>query len=203
MDFEGRSTKRASIILIHANFNPPESELPTLLNNKELELLAHELGHAIHKFVRGDTEGVPRDAIEIPSMLLEHWVRDPRILQKLSSHYVYQNKKAYLVAWESRNPSRPLPLEQAPLDTFDPIVLAHHPRNRIADYQLTLWKAKFDLMVHSYSEKDLESANLGVDCENVLREWTGIFGLGDGTNNSYLTWHELDNYSTSYYTYLL
>lgn len=143
------------------------------------------------------------DAIEIPSHLLEYWVCDPRVLQKLSSHYVYQDKKAYLADWESRNASKPLPPERASLDTFDEIALALHPRNNLREYQWLLWVSKFDLMVHSYSTRDLESADLGFDCENILREWTGIFGIGSWTNNAYLKWHQLHTYSTSYYTYLM
>ena len=175
-----------------------------MLGHGDLETLAHELGHAIHHFVRGSLVGVPWDAVEIPSHLLEHWVSDPRILQKLSSHYVNQDE-AYLAAWKAESPSKPLPPEQAPLDTFDPIVLSRHPGNRISEYQGLLWLSKFDLLVHSYSEKELESADLGVDCQKVLREWTGIFGpkLGSRKNNTYLTWDALDGYQASHYTYPL
>jgi hypothetical protein len=163
-------------LAILANIPRPTTEKPSFLSHSNLETLAHELGHAIHHFVRGDLVGVPRDSIEIPSILLEKWVADPRILQKLSSHYVYDDK-AYLRAWKSKNSSESsLPPQKAPLDTFDQVILNKHPENNITTYQYFLWKAKFDLKVHSYSTEQLKDANIGYDCGNILGEWAGIFG---------------------------
>ncbi|KAF8849960.1 zincin [Acephala macrosclerotiorum] len=189
---------------ISAGFSKATSKLPTMLSHGELKSLAHELGHAIHDFVRGTISGVPWDAIEIPSTLCEHWVGDPRILQKLSSHYTYLNP-AYLGAWRSSNPGKDRPPIEAPLDTLDAVAFKRRPANRIREYQQDLWMSKFDLMVHSYSEKDLEKADLAKDCQDILREWTGISSAGDSKhhNNSYLNWTALNTYQTSYYCYLL
>lgn len=170
----------------------------------DLSLIIRRLGHAIHNFVRGSNSDIPWDAIEIPSILCEHWTGDPRILQNLSSHYTYLNP-AYLKAWRGENPDKDRPPIKAPLDTFDAVAFRRHPRNQIADYQRGLWMSKFDLMVHSYSEKDLEKADLAKDCQDILREWTGVFSAGDSKhkNNSYLNWTALETYQTSYYCYLL
>ncbi|KAE8450783.1 hypothetical protein EG329_005696 [Mollisiaceae sp. DMI_Dod_QoI] len=181
--------------------------MPSLLTHKDLETLAHELGHAVHGFVRGDTRDVPRDFIEIPSILAENWVHDPRILQKLSSHYTYENE-AYLQAWKSSNLDKATPPKKAAASIFDAIAFNHHPGNQILHYQNLLWQSKFDLMVHSYSEEELKTADLGVDCRKILSEWTGIFGaadakLGSGKNNTYLRWTILNGYQTSTYCYAL
>jgi len=185
--------------------------MPNLLSYGDLKILAHEVGHAIHHFVRGDLVGVPPDSVEIPSILLEKWVGDPRILQKLSSHYAYE-EKSYLSFWKSENPTESsLPPQKAPLDTLDQVILDNHPANNILYYQILIWKAKFDLNVHSYSAEQLRDANIGHDCGNILGEWAGIFDRGskregsntmDRNNNTYLNWTELEGYATSYYTYL-
>lgn len=56
--------------------------------------------------------------------------------------------------------------------------------------------------------KKLESVNLGIECQTILTEWTGIFTLGDprkghAVNNSYLTWTSLNGYAGPLYCYLL
>jgi hypothetical protein len=56
--------------------------------------------------------------------------------------------------------------------------LNKHPGNNVTTYQYLLWKAKFDVKVHSYSAEQLKDANIGHDCGNILGEWAGIFGDG-------------------------
>jgi len=146
---------------------------------------------------------VLRDSIEIPSHLCEHWVRSPRILQKLASHYVYQDE-VYLAAWKSDNPSESVPPPRdAPLEVFDSIVSDFHPGNvaNQCHYQKLLWKSKFDYVIHSYSTAEVEKAELGVNCLEILRN-TGIFGMDGKRNNTYLNWNELNNYKAAYYCYL-
>ncbi|CZR52701.1 uncharacterized protein PAC_02578 [Phialocephala subalpina] len=189
------SAKKTPGYVISAGFNRPTSKMPTTLSHAS---------HAIHNLVRAGNAGVPWDAIEIPSILAEHWVADPRILQKLSSHYTYLDE-AYARAWYKSHPGETRPPKEAPLDTFDVIEFSRHPGNRITEIQRGLWMAKFDLTAHSYTEEELQDADLAKDCQDILRDWLGISSAGDlqHHNNSYLNWPALDTYKTSYYCYLL
>ena len=62
---------------------------PTLLQHKELRTMIHELGHSIHYLVSRTKYALPfsKDFVEIPSLLLEHWVWVPQVLKSLGRHY--------------------------------------------------------------------------------------------------------------------
>ena len=49
----------------------------------------HELGHAIHYLVSRAKYAISfsKDFVEIPSLLLEHWVWVPQVLKKLGRHH--------------------------------------------------------------------------------------------------------------------
>ena len=76
------------------NFLAPKPGQPVLLSHDDVVTLFHEFGHAMHHTLTtievGDVagiHGVPWDAVELPSQLLENWAWDPQILQKMSGHY--------------------------------------------------------------------------------------------------------------------
>jgi peptidyl-dipeptidase Dcp len=53
----------------------------------------HEFGHALHGLSSSVTypsvagTAVPRDYVEFPSQLLEHWLSTPQVLQRFALHY--------------------------------------------------------------------------------------------------------------------
>lgn len=49
----------------------------------------HELGHAIHAIASRTKYAIPcsRDFVEIPSLMLEHWIWVPEVLISLGKHY--------------------------------------------------------------------------------------------------------------------
>lgn len=193
-----------------STFGKPISRHPTLFSHAGLETFAHELGYAIYRFVQGSrgSHG-PRDFVEIPSITAENWVHVPEILQHLSHHYTYL-KPEYLTSWKAYYAPKqppPQPPLQAPLEMFSKIKYKRHPRHDLYNTLELLWKSTFDFIVHSASEEDLKSMDLGVVCRQILDEQTGIFtlfeGKGQSQNNSYLHWNMLENYDTSAYCYLL
>ncbi len=85
------------VMLVIANFPPPQNGKPALLTRQNVIVFFHEFGHAIHSLL-GATElsqfsgtNVKEDFKEMPSQMLEEWIWQPQILKLISSHY--QTKK--------------------------------------------------------------------------------------------------------------
>ena len=75
------------------NFPAPVGDKPSLLSFENAVTLFHEFGHAMHGILTDVTYGSmagtsgPRDFIELPSQLLEHWVSEPEVLKSFATHY--------------------------------------------------------------------------------------------------------------------
>lgn len=54
-----------------------------------MRTLFHELGHCIHNIVSTTKYAIPhsRDYIEVPSVLLENWAREPEVLSRITRHH--------------------------------------------------------------------------------------------------------------------
>lgn len=83
----------APVSSIVGNFPKSSKSSPSLLSFGEIETLFHEFGHSLHNaFSRAEIVsqagfGVAWDFVEMPSQLFENWVRDEKILKKISCHY--------------------------------------------------------------------------------------------------------------------
>lgn len=79
------------VVTIVCNFTPPTAETPALLTPDEVETFFHEFGHALHGLFRDvrykGIAGVPRDFVELPSQIMEHWVFEPEMLKVYARHY--------------------------------------------------------------------------------------------------------------------
>ena len=83
--------KVVPVITTVFNFSKPAAGLPALLNVDETQTVFHEFGHALHGLF-GDVHysgvaGVPRDFVELPSQVNEHWAFRPEVLSVYARHY--------------------------------------------------------------------------------------------------------------------
>lgn len=81
----------APVVTVVCNFTKPSAGQPALLSADEAETLFHEFGHALHGLFKDvqyyGTSGVPRDFVELPSQVNEHWVFQPEMLNLYAKHY--------------------------------------------------------------------------------------------------------------------
>lgn len=88
---EGKYTLPVSSIV--ANFTPPAGEKPSLMTHDDVETLFHEFGHIMHQvltrapYASLSGTAVAQDFVEAPSQMLENWVWDSEILNRISGHY--------------------------------------------------------------------------------------------------------------------
>jgi len=76
------------------NFIPPVGDKPSLLTHDDVVTLFHEFGHGLHHLLTQVDEpgvaginGVPWDAVELPSQFLENWCWETEALNQISGHY--------------------------------------------------------------------------------------------------------------------
>ncbi|KJY69767.1 oligopeptidase A [Vibrio nigripulchritudo] len=76
------------------NFNKPVGDKPALFTHDEVVTLFHETGHGIHHMLTqidvsavSGINGVPWDAVELPSQFLENWCWEEEALAFISGHY--------------------------------------------------------------------------------------------------------------------
>ena len=94
--FKGQSNldgRQRPIVVNVCNFPAPVGDNPSLLSFENAVTLFHEFGHAMHGILTDVTYGSmagtsgPRDFIELPSQLLEHWVSEPEVLKSFATHH--------------------------------------------------------------------------------------------------------------------
>ena len=94
--FKGQSNldgRERPIVVNVCNFPAPVGDNPALLSFENVVTLFHEFGHAMHGTLTNVTYGSlagtsgPRDFIELPSQLLEHWASEPEVLKSFATHY--------------------------------------------------------------------------------------------------------------------
>lgn len=82
------------VAYLTCNFNGPVGNKPALFTHDEVVTLFHEFGHGIHHMLTqinaagvSGIDGVPWDAVELPSQFLENWCWQPEALAFISGHY--------------------------------------------------------------------------------------------------------------------
>ena len=83
--------KVTPVVTIVCNFTKPAAGQPALLSADETSTMFHEFGHALHNFFKDvhyqGVSGVPRDFVELPSQVNEHWAFAPEVLKVYAKHY--------------------------------------------------------------------------------------------------------------------
>ena len=174
---------RAPIAVMMANFNPSTAERPSLLSHDEVETLFHEFGHIMHQTLTAARYGsfsgtsVARDFVEAPSQMLENWVYEKDVLDRMSGHY--------------KDPSKKLPAE-----TVEKLRAA---RSFDAGYRYTrqVFLALFDQAIHT--------SGADVDVEAVDRRlYAEVLGLTPVQEAHFPATfgHLMGGYDAGYYGYL-
>jgi peptidyl-dipeptidase Dcp len=83
----------ATIVSNNSNFVRGRPNEPVLISWDDATTLFHEFGHAIHGLLSDvnypslSGTAVPRDYVEFPSQLLEHWLKTPEVLERFALHH--------------------------------------------------------------------------------------------------------------------
>ncbi|MBO5700032.1 MAG: M3 family metallopeptidase [Bacteroidales bacterium] len=93
--FRGQSYKNGERVLplvtICGNFTRPVGDQPALLTTDEVETYFHEFGHGLASLLKDvkykGMGGYPRDFVELPSQINEHWAFKPEVLKVYAKHY--------------------------------------------------------------------------------------------------------------------
>ncbi|KAJ3573206.1 hypothetical protein NP233_g2580 [Leucocoprinus birnbaumii] len=121
-----------------ANLAKPTGEKPALMRHDDVVTFFHEMGHVFHgllsrtRYARFHGTSVARDFVEAPSQMLENWCWEPKVLEKMSSHY---QKKEPLGA-----------------DLIEKIIKSRYVNVGLF-YLRQLFFAKFDYKVHTDKDK--------------------------------------------------
>ncbi|KAE8229595.1 hypothetical protein CF326_g5430 [Tilletia indica] len=177
-----------TIVLVCDFSRPTVKSGPSLLNWAEVETLFHEMGHAMHSMV-GRTQyhnvsgtRCPTDFVELPSILMEHFLASPPVVELVARHHATD---------------APLPYEH----------LASHVRTARAldslDTQHQILLAKLDQLYHSPAAAD-PSFNSTRELDNLTRQIQSLPLPPDRSNP--VSWQtqfgHLFGYGATYYSYL-
>jgi len=82
------------VAYLTCNFTPAVGDAPALLTHDEVQTLFHEFGHGLHHMLtRVDVpsvagiNGVPWDAVELPSQFMENWTWEREALDLFAAHH--------------------------------------------------------------------------------------------------------------------
>jgi peptidyl-dipeptidase Dcp len=80
-------------VIIVMNFTSPSRNHPSLLSYDEVRTFLHEFGHALHGILSDGTyailtgTNVYHDFVELPSQIMENWLREKEFLDRIAVHY--------------------------------------------------------------------------------------------------------------------
>jgi peptidyl-dipeptidase Dcp len=177
---------RRPIITNVMNFVKPPVGAPALLSFDDARTLFHEFGHALHGMLSDVTypslagTNVPRDFVELPSQLYEHWLDQPEVLQNYAVH----------AQTGATMPAELLTKLLASRTFNQGFMTVEYCASALVDLAFHTAGDLDTLDVAAFEKATL--ARLGMPCEIVMRHRTPHFShvfSGDG-------------YSAGYYSYL-
>lgn len=171
----------APVAAILCNFTSPTKKAPSLLSVREVETLFHEFGHLLHAtLTRARIQSqagtsVAWDFVETPSQIMENWVWDKEVLQKISKNYETGKRM--------------------PDEMIDLIIKSKRHMNAYF-YTRQLIMGKLDMDIHLGKVKDAEAAYAKMNkmyFNVTLPNVSPLFVAGFG---------HLVGYDAGYYSYL-
>ncbi|KAJ2665556.1 metalloendopeptidase [Coemansia sp. RSA 1200] len=180
-------TRQVPVSALMANFPPksPDPAKPTLLSHGSVKTLMHEIGHVFHHLCARTKWSVlhygqlERDFVETPSKMLEQWCWQPRILQKISAHYIT---------------GHPLSEEKAER------VIEVSRYNTQSTYMDNMFLGLYDMAIHdSSSQIDVLQTFVTMSREIQLSNTAGHYGWPTRLGNIA---HLMSGYDARYYSYV-
>jgi peptidyl-dipeptidase Dcp len=89
-EYYEKGKRVAPISTLVCNFTRPTADAPSLLSIDEVNTYFHEFGHSLNTLLDNGvyrSRTVPRDAVEMPSQIMENWALEPELLKLYASHY--------------------------------------------------------------------------------------------------------------------
>ncbi|KAL6818414.1 hypothetical protein GGI42DRAFT_309964 [Trichoderma sp. SZMC 28013] len=181
------------------NYSPPSATRPSLLKINEVVSCFHELGHTIHnltsktKYARFHGSSVPRDFVEVPSIMLEYIFWNPHIVRAISGHYLTEE--------DSENEKK------LPEDVIERLIADQFAHTGLAQLS-TLHFSTFDLLIHTPTDHQaICDMNLAAEFNKLRREICLVSGpedIGYAADfvHGFCRFRFPIGYNTSYYTYL-
>lgn len=172
------------LITVSCNFNRAAPGRPQLLSPAEVRTLFHEFGHALAGLcARGPyawvTGNFPRDMVELPSQLNEHWAWEPEVMK----HY-------------ARDYETGRPISYARIEKLHEMMNFQNGMSRTNFYAATL----LDLEWHT-TRRRIE----GNDTEGFERAFLARYGFPEYTSPNYRTcfFNHIfaSSYPSQYYSY--
>ncbi|KIP08913.1 hypothetical protein PHLGIDRAFT_68434 [Phlebiopsis gigantea 11061_1 CR5-6] len=164
-----------------ANLAKPTPDKPALMRHDDVVTFFHEMGHVFHgllsktQFARFHGTAVARDFVEAPSQMLENWCWEPRVLERMSSHF------------ETKKP--------LPADLIEKIVKSRYVNVGLF-YLRQLFFANFDIKVHT-DKQPTDYTQLWSD----MREHISLVTAGKPTPGQGSFGHIAGGYDAGYYGY--
>lgn len=170
----------ASIV---ANMSAPVNGRPALLDHDEVETLFHEFGHIMHQtltrapYASLSGSSVAQDFVEAPSQMLENWVWQPEVLNRLSGHHQNHNEKL-------------------PKELLEKMIAARDfQQGRM--YTKQLLYGLFDMTIHTQSGP----VDVTQTYDNLYKEIMGVAPI-EGGHFAASFGHMMGGYDAGYYGYL-
>jgi len=176
------------IITVNCNFTPATSSQPALLTWDETTTFFHEFGHALHgilsdcKYPSTSGTSVPRDFVELPSQIMEHWVAEPEVLRMFAFHYETG--------------------EVIPEELIEKMKKAAHFNQGFATGEF-LATAYLDMFYHTKTEFNETNPDAVIDMElNLLSDLGLIPEIYARHRSTYFAHGFSGGYSAGYYSYI-
>ena len=168
------------------NFPPPDTDGDSLLTHTDVVTLFHEFGHMLHHLLTqvdypsiAGTNGVPWDAIELPSQFMENFAWHYEVLEQCSSHY------------QTGDP--------LPADVFEKLDASRHFGQALAMLRQIEF-AMFDFRLHA--GYDAEHGGRVMDVLNKVRDDVGLVQHPDYNRLPHSFSHIFaGGYAAGYYSY--
>ena len=89
-EYYEKGKRVAPISTLVCNFTRPTADAPSLLSIDEVNTFFHEFGHSLNTLLANGvyrSRSIARDAVELPSQIMENWALEPELLKLYARHY--------------------------------------------------------------------------------------------------------------------